>query len=352
MQRNKKILHIVGARPQFIKCSLLVNYLNNYKNTILHTNQHFDFDMSDIFFKELKIKKPIIFKRQSHKNNRIIRIASMITETSKELQRIKPDLAIIYGDTDTTLAASIALRKKNTISMHVEAGLRSYNSKMAEEQNRVVADHFSDYLITPNQSSTNNLLKEGIEQKKIFQFGDLLFDQALVAKKIISKKKFNKKKNENFDALMTMHRDENLNEKKIKQIFREVSKIKYKLIWPVHPKMKNILNKIKEFVPNNITLIKPLSYLETINMIKKSRFVLTDSGGVQRESFFLNKISFVLRDRSEWTELSKHNYSYIIDTKVSKINSNNIIFPKIKKKIFSNKNFKKKILKLVKKILK
>ena len=138
MQRNKKILHIVGARPQFIKCGLLVNYLKNYKNIILHTNQHYDFDMSDIFFKELNIKKPIILKRQNIKHDRTGRIASMITKTSKELQRVKPNLAIIYGDTDTTLAASIALRKNNIISIHVEAGLRSYNSKMAEEQNRIV----------------------------------------------------------------------------------------------------------------------------------------------------------------------------------------------------------------------
>ena len=151
---------------------------------------------------------------------------------------------------------------------------------------------------------------------------------------------------------MTMHRDENLSEKRVKKILREISKLKYKFIWPVHPKMKNILNKLNKFIPENLILIKPISYLETILIINKSRFVLTDSGGVQRESYFLNRISFILRDRSEWYELSKNKYSFIVDTKVSKIKNKKITFPKLKKKIFSNKNFKKKILKLVKKILK
>lgn len=351
MQRDKKILHIVGARPQFIKCSLLVNYLDNYKNLIIHTNQHFDFDMSDIFFKELKIKKPIILKNLKNIHNRSIRIGMMIIGISNELVRIKPNLAIVYGDTDTTMAASLTLRKYNIKTIHVEAGLRSKNLKMAEEQNRIVADHLSDYLITPNQSSTHNLKKEGIDNKKIYQFGDLLLDQAQIAKKVISNKKFKAKKLSKFDAFMTMHRDENLNENRIKKIFNEISKVNYKFIWPVHPKMLKINKKLKKYIPKNLTLIKPVGYLDTINIIAKSKFVLTDSGGVQREAYFLKKVSFILRDRSEWIELEKNNYSFIINTKVSKIKKKLLIFPKKKKKIFSNYKFKNKIKSLIKKII-
>ena len=310
MQRDRKILHIIGARPQFIKCGLLVNYLDKYKNIIIHTNQHFDFDMSDIFFKELKIKKPIILNSLKNISNRATRIGMMIINITEKINKIKPDLAIIYGDTDTTLAASIVLRKHNIKTIHIEAGLRSKNLEMAEEQNRIVADHLSDYLITPNQSSTFNIIKEGIEKYKIYEFGDLLSDQAKAAKKIVSNTKFMKKNNfKNFDALMTMHRDENLNEKRVKKIFHQISKVNYKFIWPVHPKMKKIVNKLKKSIPKNLILIKPIGYLETINAITKAKFVLTDSGGIQREAYFLNKISFILRDRSEWIDLEKNNYT-------------------------------------------
>ena len=353
MQRDRKILHIIGARPQFIKCGLLVNYLNNYKNLIIHTNQHFDFDMSDIFFKELKIKKPIILKNLKNIKNRSSRIGMMIINIADKLNRIKPNLAVIYGDTDTTLAASIVLRKYNVKTIHIEAGLRSKNLNMAEEQNRIVADHLCEYLITPNRSSTFNLVSEGVDKKKIYEFGDLLLDQAKAAKKIVSNIKFSKKKNfGNFDALMTMHRDENLDVVRIKKIFKEISKVNYKFIWPLHPKMIKVIKKLRKFLPKNITLIKPISYLETISTIAKSKFVLTDSGGVQREAYFLNKVSFILRDRSEWTELEKNNYSFIIDTNVSAINKKKLIFQRKNKKIFSNSKFKSKITNLIKKIIK
>ena len=180
-----------------------------------------------------------------------------------------------------------------------------------------------------------------------------MFDQAKAAKKIVSNIKFSKKRNFGyFDALMTMHRDENLDVIRIKKIFKEISKINYKFIWPVHPKMTKVIEKLKKFLPKNINLIKPISYLETISTIAKSKFVLTDSGGVQREAYFLNKISFILRDRSEWIELEKNNYSFIIDTNVSAINKKKLIFQKKNKKIFSNSKFKSKITNLIKKIIK
>ena len=191
---RKKIIHVIGARPQFIKLSILFKAIKkklNVKNLIVHTGQHYDYEMSKIFFKELNIPEPY-FNLNLHKFlSQNQRLSQMISKLEKSFLKIgKIDLVLIYGDTDSTLAAAIVARKLNLKIIHVEAGLRSFDKKMPEEQNRIIADHLSDYLISPTLSSTNNLLAEGIDAKKIYQLGDVMKDSVDYYLKLLNKNKF------------------------------------------------------------------------------------------------------------------------------------------------------------------
>ena len=189
----KKVLHIVGARPQFIKVNVVINALKSQKKHKKYTTsyrQHYDKSMSDIFFKELKLTKPD-FNIELVNKSRISRLSEMILKIDKIIRLKKPDLILIYGDTDSTLAGAITARKKNIRLVHVEAGMRSYDIKMPEEQNRLVADKLSDYLITVSNNSTKNLIKEGNNKKKIFQYGDVMFDSFYKTKRKLVKKIIN-----------------------------------------------------------------------------------------------------------------------------------------------------------------
>jgi len=356
----KNIVSIVGARPQFIKAFITIHSINkvkNFKNILIHTGQHFDYSMSDIFFKELKFSQDLIKINLKYKNDRILRLSEMISKLYLKLKKIKPDLIIVYGDTDSTLAASIVSKRLDIKLMHIEAGLRSNVIDMPEEQNRFITDYLSDYLIAPTKDALENL-KSYKDTKKIYNFGDVMLDSINFYKKIINSlylKNFKKKNNlNNKYVFFSIHRDSNTEVRKIKKILNQISKIGQNFFWPIHPKIYKIIKKNKLKIPKNIICANPLSYLDTIAGIKASQYVVTDSGGIQKESYFMKKKCFVLRNETEWNELIRLNSLKIIGNNLSIINkSKSFLKSKIKKsRVFGSGSSTKKITLLIKKLLK
>lgn len=343
-----KILHIIGTRPQYIKSSILIRKLSKnkkFKNIIIDTFQHFDENMSDIFLKEFKMTTSVTKLKINKNDTRITRLSKMIRLLGEYQNKINPHIGIIYGDTDTTLSGAISLKKNGIKIMHVEAGLRSYDKDMPEEQNRIVADQLSDYLIAPTKIAEKNLLKENFKKKKIFMFGDTMYDLALE-----TSKKLKKQKNKEY-VLMTLHRDINTAKERLTKIIKGLSNLNHKIIWPIHPKLKKILNIQKIKIPKNTRIIEPISYKKNLSLIKNANFIITDSGGIQKESYFLGKYSFILRKETEWQEIVNDKKSFIIDCETKKIKKYKIDNKKfIPKKLFGNGNASEKIIKLLKKI--
>lgn len=346
----KKVLHIVGARPQFIKVNMVIKAIKNQKkkikNMLLHTGQHYDELMSDIFFKELKLKKPD-FNINLNQSNRLSRLSDMILKIDKIIELTKPNLTIIYGDTDTTMAGAITSRKKNVKLIHVEAGMRSNDLNMPEEQNRLVADKLSDYLVTVSKNSTRNLLKEGNSIKKIFQYGDVMFDSLIESKKKIERIRnlFVKKPY----IFFTLHRDSNSNYKTISFLFKQMKLFKLNFFWPLHPKIFKIIKKNKLKIPKNLIISNPISYFNTLKLINDAEFIISDSGGVLREAYFLKKKTFILRKETEWPELLKNNSAKLIGNDLKKIqNSKSFLKSRIKNYLaLGNGNTSEKIAKLI-----
>jgi len=355
----KKIISIVGARPQFIKAFITIKAIEKskkFKNILINTGQHFDYRMSKIFFNELKFNNRLIQINLKNKNNRLIRLSEMISKLTIILKKNKPDLVIVYGDTDSTLAASITSKRLNIKLMHVEAGLRSNVLDMPEEQNRFITDYLSDYLIVPTDNAKKNLKSYRLS-KKIYNFGDVMYDSILHYKKFINKEysknfKIRNNLNNNF-IFFTIHRDSNSNFKNIKKILNQISTIDSIFFWPIHPKIIKIIDIYKIKIPKNIVCTSPLSYLDTIAALMESKFVVTDSGGIQKEAYFLKKKSFVLRNETEWNELIKLKAVKLIGDNIMEIKKNkNFLNSKI---LFLNKfgdgNSTKKISNLINKIL-
>ena len=303
-----KIATILGARPQFVKASIVSDELSSHNSAdefLIHTGQHYDSSMSDIFFSQLSIKKPkynLNISGTSHGDM----TGRMIIATEEVLIKEKPDLVLVYGDTNSTLAAAIAASKLMIPIAHVEAGLRSWNMRMPEEINRILTDKISDLLFTPCVSAGENLLKEGVTKDKIFKSGDVMLD--VLQKTILSsaeKNIFNYDLNPNSYALLTIHRQENTDDNKSwNKILEFISNLSDALtvLWPVHPRVSS---KIPKFILDNnkIKLIEPLGYIEMLHATKNSKFVITDSGGLQKEAFFLQTPCITIRSETEWNEL-------------------------------------------------
>mgnify|MGYP001195333555 CR=1 FL=1 len=315
-----KVLTIIGARPQFIKAAPLSKKFskNNIHEILVHTGQHYSRNMSHIFFDELEMAQP-------HYNLGIgsfthgKQTGRMIEKIEKTLFIEKPDVVIVYGDTNSTLAGAIAASKINIPVSHIEAGLRSFNMKMAEEQNRIMTDHLSSLLFTPTKEANKNLLKENIDQKKIIFSGDIMldavnifYDLAKKRSKIIDILNLNETK----FCLLTIHRAENTNDVgNLKILFNNLVKIRheYKIIFPIHPRTKKILGKnlMNECTKKGIQFIEPIGYLDMLMLQKKSSIIITDSGGIQKEAFFSKVPCIVIREETEWVELIKFGYNKI-----------------------------------------
>jgi UDP-GlcNAc3NAcA epimerase len=319
----KKILTIVGARPQFIKAGAVsreIQQSDNLKEIIVHTGQHYDNNMSDIFFEEMHIPKPDYYLGIGGKSHGAM-TGEMIMKLEEIMLKEKPDVVLVYGDTNSTLAGAIAASKLHIPIAHVEAGLRSFNMKMPEEINRILTDRVSKWLFCPTDKAVENLKEEGFDRFdcEVIKSGDVMQDAALFYKKYAKKPKNLDIKNE--FILSTVHRAENTdNVTRLKNIFEALDEIakEIQVILPLHPRTKKIL-KQNNINFENINIIEPVGYLEMIWLLDKSKMVITDSGGLQKEAFFFKKPCITLRDETEWVELIENNFNVLVGNDKNKI---------------------------------
>ena len=345
---NIKLINIVGARPQIIKASAIsrairLHFSDRITEITIHTGQHYDKELSSVFFDELEIHKPdynLGVGSSSHGKQ----TAMMITGIEEILLKEKPACVVLYGDTNSTLAGALAAAKLHFPVIHIEAGLRSFNKTMPEELNRIVSDHSSTLLFTPTNAGLKNLMREGfrpensppysMDNPKIYLTGDIMYDNTLFFAELAERKKASLLGNldverDNF-ILTTIHRDINTDNitrleailKTLKSLSEEHS---VKFVMPLHPRttlslkthLKPFFNELSKC--EYIKIIPPVSYLEMTLLEKTSLLIITDSGGVQKESHFFKKPCLVLRKETEWIELVKNRTAVLVDADTEKI---------------------------------
>jgi UDP-GlcNAc3NAcA epimerase len=330
-----KILNIVGARPQIIKASAISraiagDFAEEIREIVVHTGQHYDRELSEVFFDELEIRTPDHNLQVG--SGRHGRQTGLIMERIEDvILNEKPDCVIIYGDTNSTLAAAIAASKQHYPVVHIEAGMRSFNKAMPEELNRIMADHASTVLFAPTNTAFKNLMAEGfrpeniapytINNPRIFLTGDIMYDNSLFYADLAEKKKQDfmegLKLAENEYVLVTIHRDMNTDDpERLTAIFNtlreQAENHSIRMVMPLHPRtliaLRNRAPELYQALTDSqfITVVRPVSFLEMIMLEKKARLIITDSGGVQKESHFFSKPCIVLRKETEWVELVKN----------------------------------------------
>lgn len=335
-----KIITILGARPQFIKAATISRAIKNWNKTnqkskinevIVHTGQHFDSNMSEVFFEQMDIPKPK-YNLQVAGLNHGAMTGRMIEKIENILIKETPDYVLVYGDTNSTLAGAIASVKLNIPVIHIEAGLRSFNNKMPEEINRILVDRISNILFCPTENAKNNLKKESFpfitknnKKQKIYNIGDVMYDAVLFyRKKVLAEIDLNTwGVEEKKYILCTIHRVENTNNIgnliQILQALNQIAK-KNKIIMPIHPRTRQIIKKNKiDFLLKNLLVIDPVPYFEMLRLEIGSSLIITDSGGVQKEAYF-NKIPCItLRQQTEWIETVQAKWNILVGSDKNKI---------------------------------
>jgi UDP-GlcNAc3NAcA epimerase len=350
-----KILSVVGARPQFIKAAAVSNVLRkNHNEVLIHTGQHYDENMSKVFFEELQIPKPD-YDLGIGSGEHGFQTGSMLIKLEEIYLKEKPDLVLVYGDTNSTLAGALCASKLLIPVAHVEAGLRSFNKKMPEEQNRILTDHVSSVLFVPTDTAVQNLKNEGITQN-VFNVGDVMYDATEhfkgIAKEksdIISRLGLSK----NSYILATIHRAENTNDiGRLTNIITAINESKIDFILPLHPRTKKYIESYNLKLNNNIKIIDPVGYLDMLNLEFNSAKIVTDSGGVQKEAYFMSKPCITLRDETEWIETVNEGWNTLVSTDVDDIiNAIENFSPKGEKTdVFGDGNAASKILDTINKI--
>lgn len=302
-----KIVTILGARPQFIKAGSVSREIAKYddvQEVIVHTGQHYDANMSDVFFDEMKIPKPNYFLGVGGKSHGAM-TGQMIEKIEEILIEEKPDWLLVYGDTNSTLAGAIAASKLHIKIAHVEAGLRSFNMRMPEEVNRILTDKVSSILFCPTQAAIDNLNNEGVSLSdiEVCLSGDVMQDGALFYKELAEKP--SELLMDNY-VLCTIHRAENTDDvQRLTSIVEALNEIACNqgLVLPLHPRTKSKLENLGIKLSANVQIIPPVGYLNMVWLIMNSQFIMTDSGGLQKEAFFFEKHCITLRDETEWVEL-------------------------------------------------
>jgi len=344
----KKIITVIGARPQIIKAAAISRAIkNNFSDKILeviiHTGQHYDENMSQIFFEELEIPFPN-YNLNVGSGSHGEQTAKMLEGLENIYLKEKPDAVIVYGDTNSTIAGALAASKIHIPVIHIEAGLRSFNKAMPEEINRIACDHMSTLLFTPSETGHRNLLNEGIknDQKeaatidnpKIYLCGDIMYDNSLYFSAMSEQKSKILEELEistNEFILCTIHRDTNTDDQSnLNAIFRALLRIQkttnLKIVLPLHPRTKEKLNShldenlLTEINQNkNFKIIPPTGFLDIISLEKNARLIITDSGGLQKEAFFFQKPCVILREQTEWIEIVENGNALIAGANELKI---------------------------------
>lgn len=313
-----RIVTIIGARPQFIKASVVSKSLkkNGFEEIIIHTGQHFDNNMSEIFFQELNMSKPdfnLNIGGASHGSN----TGRMMEKIEELLLKLKPKIALVYGDTDSTLAGALVASKLHIPVAHVEAGLRSFNKKMPEEINRILTDHMSSILFVPTVQAKMQLDNEGIKGAYVKNVGDVMYDALIYYGKIAEEKSkilIDLKLKVKSYNLLTIHRAENVDNRDIlSSILKGLELSDQKIILPLHPRTKLRLIDYNLKIPSNVKLIPPIGYLDMIMLEKNASLICTDSGGVQKEAFFQKVPCVTLRSETEWVELVELGWNKLVD---------------------------------------
>ena len=333
-----KILSVIGARPQIIKAAALSrtiqkHFKNEIQEYIVHTGQHYDENMSDVFFRELGIPQPNInLNIGSGQHGK--QTAGMIEGIEKILLDVNPDYLVLYGDTNSTLAGAVAASKLLLPIVHVEAGLRSFNKTMPEEINRIVCDHCSSILFSPTIAGINNLKLEGFktdlsmpfssDKPGVFHCGDIMYDNSLYFAELAEKQSNILQKialERNSFILSTIHRNQNTDDsERLKFLIYGIAKIalaeKCKVVLPLHPRTQKMMEKYNISIPKEAEklfhIIPPVSFLDMIMLEKNSKLILTDSGGVQKEAYFFKKPSVILRPETEWVEVVENRTACLI----------------------------------------
>lgn len=348
---RRKLLSIVGARPQIIKASAIsravrLSFSERIDEMMLHTGQHYDKELSEVFFDELEIHKPE-YNLNVGSAGHGKQTSLMITGIEEVLLREKPDCVVLYGDTNSTLAGAVAAAKLHFPVAHIEAGLRSFNKTMPEELNRIMSDHASTLLFAPTNTAFKNLMNEGfrpensppytIDNPKIYLTGDIMYDNSLFFAGLAERKKASLLADMELERdsfiLVTIHRDINTDnagrlEAILKTLKYMAEEYMIPLLMPLHPRtinsLKSGLVSLFDDLNNSdfIRIVPPVSYLEMILLEKTCRMIITDSGGVQKESHFFGKPCLVLRKETEWTELVENGTARLVDADAALIRDN------------------------------
>lgn len=313
------IMHIVGNRPQLIKLAPLSRELRRrgYQDIIIHTGQHYDENMSDVFFKELEIPKPYKNLRIGSGTHAEVTGKALI-EIEKVILELDPKVVIVYGDTNSTLAAALAAVKVGKPVIHIEAGPRSYEGSNPEEINRRMIDHISTVLCCPDQASVNNLALENVREN-VYNTGDIMYDTFLYCRQkqgVDILKRLSLEKEDYI--LMTWHRQENTSSKeRMLKILQFIEKLKSTVLWPVHPRTRKMLQQFelydyaKEIA--NLKMMEPVGYLDMVNLLIYSKLVVCDSGGVSKETYFAGKKCYFMLNWNPWKELVDNKVIKTID---------------------------------------
>lgn len=322
-----KFLTVIGARPQFVKAAAVSREIKRHKGIkeiIVHTGQHFDKSMSDIFFDEMEIPKPdynLNINGLSHG----AMTGQMMEKLDTILLNVRPDCVLVYGDTNSTLAGALCASKLHFNVAHIEAGLRSFNMNMPEEINRIIVDRISNVLFCPTDTAINNLKKEGFDNFRcsIIKSGDVMLDAALYYAKKSEQKSLilvDKLLRKGKYVLATIHRAENTDDivrlNSIVKALNEIAKNE-KVVLPLHPRTKKIIQQNKMNL--KVDVIDPVGYFDMLELIKNCSTVMTDSGGLQKEAYFFKKPCITLRDETEWVELVEGGFNEVVGSEYAQI---------------------------------
>jgi UDP-GlcNAc3NAcA epimerase len=329
-----KVATIVGARPQFIKASVVSRALRlipGVREVLVHTGQHYDESMSEVFFRELDIPGPD-YNLAVGSGPHGMQTGRMLETIERVLIKEKPDWVLVYGDTNSTLAGALAAAKQRVPVAHVEAGVRSFNRRMPEEVNRVLTDHVADLLFAPTTVAADNLRREGISERHIHLVGDVMYDVALFfgdraerRSRILERLQLHRKQY----ILCTIHRAENTDcPLRLRVIFEGVTEVarQYRVAVPLHPRTRHALERhgMLAAVGKRLCTFEPVGYLDMVQLEKNATLMVTDSGGVQKEAFFYRVPCVTLRDETEWPELTELGWNRIVPPESSSAVANGI----------------------------